>query len=104
MTLSPLHSVLYVEGEQRGRESMRDEPVTAFVSGLEDVVATETRLSSVDGKAGELIIAGFPVEELASRATFEETVYLLWHDALPNPEQVSDFREALAIRRALPRV
>jgi citrate synthase len=73
------------------------------VPGLEDVVAAETRLSSVDGKAGELIIAGFPVEELASRATFEETVYLLWHDALPNPEQLSDFREALAIRRALPR-
>ena len=76
---------------------------TAFVSGLEDVVAAETRLSSVDGEAGELIIAGFPVEEFASRASFEETVYLLWHDALPNPEQLSGFREALSVRRPLPR-
>jgi citrate synthase len=66
------------------------------------VVATETRLSSVDGEAGALIIAGFPVEELASRASFEETVYVLWHDALPDPGQLSTFREELAGQRDLP--
>jgi citrate synthase len=81
---------------------MSDNPRTIFVSGLEGVVAAETRLSSVDGEAGELIIAGFPVEELASRASFEETVYLLWHDALPDSERLESFREALAARRALP--
>ncbi|MDP8951816.1 MAG: citrate synthase/methylcitrate synthase [Actinomycetota bacterium] len=82
---------------------MSDKAPTAFVSGLEDVVAAETRLSSVDGKAGELIVAGFPVEEFASRASFEETVYLLWHDALPDLEQLSGFRGALSARRPLPR-
>ena len=51
--------------------------------GLEGVVAAQTRLSSVNGQTGELIIASFPVEELASRASFEETVYLLWHDLFP---------------------
>src|SRR3712207_3518494 len=81
---------------------MSDNPRTIFVSGLEGVVAAETRLSSVDGEAGELIIAGFPVEELASQASFEETVYLLWHDALPDSEQLSTFREELAGQRALP--
>src|SRR3712207_9185254 len=81
---------------------MSDDHRTIFVSGLEGVVATETRLSSVDGEAGELIIAGFPVDELARRASFEETVFLLWHDALPDSEQLESFREALAARRALP--
>jgi citrate synthase len=81
---------------------MNDRSHTTFVPGLEGVVATETRLSSVDGEAGALIIAGFPVEELASRASFEETVYLLWHDGLPSPEQLELFREELAGRRALP--
>jgi len=70
---------------------------------LEGVVAAETRLSSVEGKAGELIIAGFPVEELAGRATFEETIYLLWHDVLPGQGQLMAFREALSVRRPLPR-
>src|SRR4051794_10380010 len=83
---------------------MSDKSTTAFVAGLEGVVAAETRLSSVDGKAGELIIAGFPVEELASRATFEELVYLLWHDALPNTKQLTAFQGELAARRLLPRI
>jgi citrate synthase len=82
---------------------MGGKPGTAVASGLEGVVAAQTRLSSVDGEAGELIIAGFPVEELASRASFEETVYLLWRDALPDPGQLVAFREGLAGWRALPR-
>ena len=41
-----------------------------FVAGLEDVVAAETRLSGVDGEAGQLIIGGSRVEELAGRASF----------------------------------
>ena len=81
---------------------MNDRQRTTFVPGLEGVVATESRLSSVDGEAGTLIIAGFPVEELASRASFEETVYLLWNDALPDSGQLRTFREELAGRRALP--
>ncbi len=80
---------------------MNDGPGTSVASGLEGVVAAETRLSSVDGEAGELIIAGFPVEELASRASFEETVYLLWHDALPDPGQLAAFRQRLSGRRML---
>src|SRR5215217_1392982 len=67
---------------------------TGFVAGLEDVVAAETRLSGVDGEAGELTIAGFPVEEI---------VYLLWRDVLPDPEQFADFRRGLAGRRGLSR-
>src|SRR5919112_1490225 len=76
---------------------------TSFVAGLEDVVAAETRLSGVDGEAGELILAGFPVEELAGWATFEETIYLLWYDVLPDPGRLAGFREELAGRRELPR-
>ena len=82
---------------------MSDISQNTLVPGLEGVVAAETSLSSVDGKAGELIIAGFPLEELASRASFEETVYLLWHNALPNAEQLTSFKEALSVRRPLPR-
>jgi citrate synthase len=82
---------------------MSGKPGAAVASGLEGVVAAETRLSGVSGEAGELIIAGFPVEELASRASFEETVYLLWRDALPDPGQLAVFREELAGWRALPR-
>ncbi len=73
-----------------------------FVPGLANVVAAQTRLSAVNGLEGELIIAGFPVQEIASRATFEEMVYLLWNDALPTVAQLADFRQALAAQRVLP--
>lgn len=46
-------------------------------SGLEGIVAAETRLSMVDGERGELVIGGYRVEELAG-ASFERTVELLW--------------------------
>jgi citrate synthase len=75
---------------------------TTVRAGLEGVIAAETRLSSVDGLAGELIIAGFQVEELAGKATHEEVAYLLWHDALPDQAQLSTFKAELAGLRELP--
>ena len=73
-----------------------------FAPGLDGVVAAETRLSSVDGEAGELVISGFPVEEIAGRASFEEMVYLLWHDELPDSKMLDELRGALASRRSVP--
>jgi citrate synthase len=46
-------------------------------TGLEGIVAATTHLSHVDGERGELIIAGFPVGELAARATFGDSVVAL---------------------------
>ncbi|MGB3635910.1 MAG: citrate synthase/methylcitrate synthase [Rubrobacteraceae bacterium] len=80
---------------------MSEDLKTSFVPGLQGVVAAETRLSKVDGLNGELIIAGFPVEELATRASFEEVVYLLWHDALPGAGELKDFRRSLSERSGL---
>jgi citrate synthase len=71
-------------------------------SGLEDVVAATTRLSHVDGEAGELVIAGYPVGELAAHATFEETTWLLWHGDLPSPAKLAAFRTELAAHRGMP--
>jgi citrate synthase len=68
--------------------------------GLEGVVVAQTRLSSVDGEAGELIIGGFPVEKLANQAAFEEMVYLLWYGSLPHAQQLTAFRQELAGRRS----
>jgi citrate synthase len=73
-----------------------------YSAGLAGIIAAETRLSSVDGQAGELIIAGYPVETLAPAVTFEEVLYLLWHDRLPAAAALRDLRAALADWRALP--
>ena len=74
----------------------------SFAAGLEGVVAAETRISGVDGGAGVLTLAGFPVEEISGRASFEEMVYLLWHDELPDAGELAAFQAALAESRGLP--
>ena len=71
-------------------------------TGLDGVVAAETMLSQVDGERGELIVAGFPVGELAAHASFEETTWLLWHGDLPSAGELQTFRGELAARRTLP--
>ncbi len=85
-----------------GGKGMGGSSGVSFVAGLEDVVAARTRISGVDGEAGVLTLAGFPVEELADRATFEEVVYLLRYDGLPDAGELAAFRTALAGRRGLP--
>jgi citrate synthase len=67
--------------------------------GLRDVVLTETRLSTIDGLAGKLTIAGFPLEELAPNATYEEEVYLLWYNHLPNKAELDAFRQSFIEHR-----
>ncbi|MEO8112889.1 MAG: citrate synthase/methylcitrate synthase [Phenylobacterium sp.] len=66
--------------------------------GLEDVVAAETVLSEVDGKAGRLIIRGRSLDQLAGRTRYEEVAHLLldgFFDDLPN-----DLAPALGQARA----
>ena len=70
--------------------------------GLDGVVAAETRLSHVDGLRGRLVIAGFSVEDLAPNASFEQVVYLLWNDEVPNTADLGSFQRRLAERRRLP--
>ena len=73
-----------------------------FKSGLEGVVAAQTRLSDVDGEAGRLTIAGLQLDHLAPRATFEEAVHLLWKRSLPNHDELDAFGNALRSARELP--
>ncbi len=73
-----------------------------MTSGLEDVVVATTRLSHVDGEAGRLVIAGYPVEELAPNVSFEEMAFLLLLGHLPDPAEEQQFRARLASHRALP--
>lgn len=73
-------------------------------AGLEGVVALTTRLSHVDGLAGKLTIAGYSLEEIAPQATFEEMVYLLWHNTLPAETELVQFRETVAEYRAIPTI
>src|SRR5258706_2066473 len=70
--------------------------------GLDGVVAAQTRLSHVDGQAGELIIGGYQLREQAGRVSFEEAAHLLWRGALPSRDDLATLRREIVALRALP--
>jgi citrate synthase len=60
--------------------------------GLEGIIAGETAVSSI---AGGLLYRGYPVEELAEHASFEEVAYLILYGELPKTDQLAAFNDRL---------
>jgi citrate synthase len=73
-----------------------------LIRGLEGVVAAETKLCDLDGANGRLAYAGYNIDDLARKATFEEVCYLLWHGELPTTAQLAELRAALVAARPIP--
>ena len=63
--------------------------------GYGNTGACKSSITYIDGDKGILQYRGYPIEELAEKATFLEVSYLLIYGALPNAEQLKDFRTAL---------
>ena len=70
--------------------------------GLEGIVANTTRLSDVLGEKGQLIYAGYDIDELAGKVSFEEVVFLLWNSRLPNHAELTALCSSLRQQRELP--
>ena len=77
-------------------------PASPAPRGLDGVVAAQTRLSHVDGLAGELVIGGYELKDLAGHVSFEEAAYLLWRGALPGRAELEALRSEMRGLRRLP--
>ena len=65
--------------------SDEEKVTTAYSPGLAGVIAGETQIACVD--QGKLLYRGYPIPELAEKATFEEVAYLMLFDHLPDADQ-----------------
>jgi len=70
--------------------------------GLEGIIAAETRLGEVKGQEGLLYYCGYDINELAGKVSYEEVVYLLFHQRLPNRAELEKLTTALRAERELP--
>lgn len=70
--------------------------------GLEGIVVADVTTSLVDGIEGKLIYSGYSIEELAENALFEEVVFLLWNNRLPNQQEFDTLRAEIAQNAKLP--
>ncbi|MGI9087502.1 MAG: citrate synthase [Chthoniobacterales bacterium] len=73
-----------------------------FARGLEGIVANTTRLSAVIGDKGQLVYAGYDINELAGKVSYEEVIYLLWNNKLPNRAELESCSNDLRSQRKLP--
>jgi citrate synthase len=74
----------------------------AAAAGLEDVVVGPSSICDVNGKTGQLIYRGYDIHDLSQNTTFEEVVYLLWHEDLPTRAQLDELNQQLRAARTAP--
>jgi 2-methylcitrate synthase len=73
-----------------------------FSKGLEGVIAAQTEMSFINGVEGILEYVGIAIGDLATKSTFEETVFLLWNKRLPKADELAKFTSELRQRYELP--
>ncbi len=82
--------------------TMPEECKPTIDTGLRGIVVASTNISKVDGAAGKLIYRGFLVKDLAEKTSYEEVVFLLLYEKLPDREELAAFKVHLASERHLP--
>lgn len=68
--------------------------------GLEGIVATTSSISSIVD--GVLTYRGIDIDDLASHASFEEVIYLLWFGKLPNQQELHELQSNLNQLSSIP--
>jgi citrate synthase len=81
---------------------VKEEAQSTFSKGLEDIIAAESAICSIDGRNSKLRYRGYEIHDLVQHSNYEETAYLLIHGELPTAAQLADFNAKLAKEREIP--
>jgi citrate synthase len=71
------------------------------IRGLRGVAAATTKTSFVD-PLGALFYSGYNIDDLVDQGTYEEVVYLLLNNELPNKSELADLKSKLLAEMILP--
>jgi len=69
--------------------------VITLDSGFGNTGSCESEITYIDGANGILRYRGYPIEQLAQKASFEEVCYLLVYGKLPSESEYGEFRGRL---------
>ncbi len=68
---------------------------TTLDPGFVNTASTKSAITYIDGEKGILRYRGYPIEQLAEKATFIEVSYLLIYGELPTSEQLETFTDKI---------
>ena len=74
---------------------------TTLDPGFVNTASCTSSITFIDGDEGVLQYRGYPIEQLAERATFIEVSYLLIYGHLPSQEELDEFQLKLSRRMML---
>lgn len=94
----PLNVVPSTEGSE-GVDTSKLLATTGKVAldiGFVNTAACTSAITYIDGDAGILRYRGYPIDQLAGKASFLEVSYLLIHGELPNADQLAEFDRGIS--------
>jgi len=65
--------------------------------GFKNTGSTTSAITYLDGENGILRYRGYPIEQLAEKASFTEVAYLLLNGELPSQKELGDFDEKISL-------
>jgi citrate synthase len=89
-------------GNGKKGADMVEECKPVLNTGLRGLVIASSKISDVRGREGKLIYRGYLIQDLADKVCFEETVYLLIYEKLPDASEIKAFKENLKAERHIP--
>ncbi len=66
-----------------------------FDPGFTSTGSCESSITYIDGDKGECYYRGYPMDEIAEKSNFLETVYLLWNGELPKKDEWKEFSDSI---------
>jgi len=72
-----------------------DTGLITFDSGYKNTGSCKSEITYLDGEKGELLYRGYPIEQLAEKASFTEVMYLLIEGELPTAKELKEFSERI---------
>lgn len=73
----------------------------SYDPGLENTASTRSAITYVDGEKGVLRYRGYPIEQLAERADYLETAYLIIFGSLPTSDQLAKWEREIRFHTML---
>jgi citrate synthase len=80
---------------------LKETGYTTLDSGFVNTASCASKITFIDGDAGILRYRGYPIEQLAERASFLEVSYLLIYGELPTATELENFTDQIRIHTLL---
>jgi citrate synthase len=71
--------------------------IMSYDPAFTNTASTSSQITFIDGDKGILWYRGYPIEQLAEKATFTEVSYLLMNGELPNKKNLDAFRNEIVM-------